>query len=151
MAMALPPSRELEMAREMCAYGAKLSGRFLGQDDLPFDKGFADYGVYLAILAGDGADEGVAHFKRKLEEADPDEIGTYPAEVLVNLLLKVDRPKEALAVARKWLADPEGRQLSCPGVNELCQKLGDYGTLAETARAQGDPVHYLAGLIAAKG
>ncbi|MBY0228688.1 MAG: hypothetical protein K2W96_05345 [Gemmataceae bacterium] len=151
MAMNLPPCEELEMARGLCAYGARLSGRFLGQDDLPFDKGFADYGVYLGILAGDGVDEGVAHFRRKLEEADPEEIGTYPAEVLVNLLLKLGRGQEALAAARKWLGNTEGRPLSCPSVNELCQKLGDYGALAETARKQGDPVHWLAGLIAARG
>ena len=33
---------------------------------------------------------------------------------------------------------------------ELCQRAGDYNTLAEVAREQGDPVHFLAGLIAQK-
>jgi hypothetical protein len=149
MAMSLSPSPELDQARELAAYGARLSGRFLGQDDFPFDRGFADYGVYLDILRGQDVEAGVAHFRGKLESADPEEIGSYPAEVLVNLYLKLGRGAEALAVARKHLANVEGRPLSCPNLNELCQKLGDYQALAETAREQGDPVHYLAGLIAA--
>ncbi len=149
MAMNLPPSQELDMARELASYGAKLSGRFLGQDDFPFDAGFKDYGIYLDILRGKDVEGGVAHFRDKLDNADPEDIGTYPAEVLVNLYLKLGRGPEALAVARKYLGNVEGRPLSCPNLNELCQKLGDYRTLAETAKEQGDPVHFLAGLIAA--
>jgi hypothetical protein len=32
----------------------------------------------------------------------------------------------------------------------LCQQTGEYRTLAEVAREQGDPVHFLAGLLASK-
>ena len=32
---------------------------------------------------------------------------------------------------------------------ELCQQTGDYAALAEVAREQGNPVNYLAALIAA--
>jgi hypothetical protein len=77
-------------------------------------------------------------------------VGTYPAEVLVNLLLRLERPAEALAVARKHLANRGGRQLTCPGLAELCQKAGDYRVLAEVAREQGDAVHFLAGLLAGR-
>jgi hypothetical protein len=150
MAMNLPKSHELDLAREMCEYGARLSGRFLGQDDFPFNEGFADYKVYLDIMAGQNVEQGITHFRQKLENADPDDIGTYPAEVLVNLLLKLGRGPEALAISRKYLAATESRPMSCPNLNELCQRLGDYKTLAETAKEQGDPVHYLAGLIAAR-
>ena len=89
----------------------------------------------------------------KHNKADPEEIGTYPAEVLVNLLLRLDRGEEAVAVARKHLAQAaaEGRQLSCPGLSELCQRYRAYDTLAEVAREQGDVVHFLAGRIAAGG
>lgn len=150
MAMNLPRCPELDLARELCEYGSRLSGRFLGQDDFPFDEGFKDYKVYLDILAGHEEEKGVAHFRDKLEKADPDDIGTYPAEVLVNLLLKLGRGQEALAVSRKYLGSVEGRPMSCPNLNELCQRLGDYKALAEAAKQQGDPVHYLAGLIAAR-
>ena len=59
------------------------------------------------------------------------------------------RKAEALAVARKHLVGVDNRQLTCPSVSELCQKVNDYRALADVAREQGDPVHFMAGLLAA--
>ena len=152
MCMTLPACPELALAREMCAYGAKLTGRFLGRDEPPFDGGYADYDIYLGILDGDDTEGGLAHFRRKVEVADPQEVGTYPAEVFVNLLVKLGRGKEAIEIARKYLidAEAEGRQLTCPNLNELCQRYHAYDVLSQVARERGDAVHYLAGLLAAK-
>src|SRR5262249_4939314 len=104
MAAQLGPCEELNLARELCEYGQRLSGRFQVQTDPPFENQYHDYAAYLSILAGDKAEEGLAHFRRKAEEADPETVGTYPAEVLVNLLLRLDRSREALEVARKFLS-----------------------------------------------
>jgi hypothetical protein len=152
LSMLLQPCAELGMARELCLYGSKLSGRFMGRpEDPPFERGYHDQDVYLAILEGDEVEKNLAHFRAKVEQYDPEEVGTYPAEMLVNLYLKVGRGEEALAFARKHLvkAEQQGRQLSCPNLNELCQRYKAYGTLAEVARELNDPVYYLAGLIAA--
>ncbi len=150
MSMHLTPGEELNLARELCAYGQRLSGRYSYSSDPPFEDQYRDYGTYLAILAGDQVEEGIAHFRAKADNADPETVGSYPAEVLVNLLLRLGREKEALEVARKHLANPDGRPLSCPSVGELCQRTRDYRTMAEVAREQGDPVHFLAGLIAGR-
>ncbi|HZT83111.1 MAG TPA: hypothetical protein VFA26_22980, partial [Gemmataceae bacterium] len=151
MSAQLPPGEELELARELCAYGERLSGRLQYPGDPPFEDQYRDYGIYLAILAGENVEEGLAHFRRKADEADPETVGTFPAEVLVNLLLRLERPAEALAVARRHLARGDGRQLTCPGIAELCRLAGDWRTLAEVARQQGDAVHFLAGMLAARG
>jgi hypothetical protein len=151
MSMALSPGPELDLARELAEYGTKLSPRYQYPGEPPFENHYTDYAVYLDILAGTKIEEGIAHFRSKLENADPDEIGTAPAELLVNLLLKLERPKEALAIARRYLAGEEARQLSCPGVTELCEKAKDFQTLAEVARERGDSVHFLAGLLASSG
>jgi hypothetical protein len=150
MSMHLTPCTELGMARELCEYGQRLSGRFVSSGDPPFEDQYRAIGLYLAILAGENVEEGLDYFRKQAEQADPETIGTYPAQVLVNLLLKLDRAPEALAVARKYLAGVDNRQISCPSVVELCQKVGDFRTLAEVAREQGDAVHFLAGLLASK-
>lgn len=150
MSIHLPPGEELEMARELCAYGERLSDRFQYAGEPPFENQYRDYGMYLATLAGDNVEEGIAHFQAKAAQADPENDGTNAAEVLVNLLLRLGRPAEALAVARRYLVRVD-RQLSCPNLVELCRLAGDYGTLAEVAREQQDPVHYLAGLLAQRG
>lgn len=148
MSMNLTPCPELAMARELCEYGRHLSGRFVNSGDPPFEDQYRAIGLYLAILAGDEVEEGLEYFRTQAEQADPETVGTYPAQVLVNLLLRLDRASEALTVARKYLAGADNRQLSCPSIVELCHKVGDYRTLAEVAREQGDPVHFLAGLLA---
>jgi hypothetical protein len=150
MSTSLDRCEELNLARELCAYGQRLSPRLKFKSEPPFEDQYGDYGVYLAILAGDKVEQGIEHFRKKAREADPDEVGTFPAEVLVNLLLRLHREKDALAVARDHLTKVENRQLSCPSVVELCQKANDYQTLAELAEQQGDTVHFMAGLIAGK-
>jgi hypothetical protein len=150
MSMHLTPCPELDMARELCEYGQRLSGRFVNPGDPPFEDLYRAIGIYLAILGGDNVEEGLAYFRKQAEQADPETIGTYPAQVLVNLLLRLERPTEALAVARKYLSAADNRQLSCPSILDLCRKVGDYRTLAEVAREQGDPLHFLAGLLAAR-
>jgi hypothetical protein len=151
MSIHLPPGPELELARELCAYGQRLPGRFHYNTDPPFEDPYRDYGVYLAALAGDAVEEGIAHFRKKAEEADPETVGSYPAEVLVNLLVRLGRDGEALAVARKHLAFADGRPLTCPSLGDLCRRTANYRTMAEVAREQGDAVHFVAGLIAAGG
>ena len=150
MSIQLEPGEELNLARELCAYGELIPKQFQYNTDPPFEDLYRDYGVYLSILAGDHVEEGLAHFRTKADNADPETIGTYPAQVLVNLLLRLGRPEEALAVARKHLTTADTRYLSCPGVLELCQRAGDFQDFAEVAREQGDAVHYLAGLIQAQ-
>jgi len=147
LAMHLDGGPALELARELAEYGAKLKGRWSHPGDPPFEDLYDSAGKYLAILAGVGVEENLAYFRDQAEAADPDAVGTFPAEVLVNLLLKLNRPAEALAAARKFLAATGGRRLSCPSVVELCSRQGDYAALAETARAQGDAIHFLAGLL----
>jgi hypothetical protein len=149
MATHLPPGEELSMARELCAYGRRLSPRFQYAADPPFEDQYRDYGLYLAALAGDDVEAALDHFRAKAAEADPQEVGTYPAEVLVNLLLRTGRRQEALTTARRYLADVSERPLTCPNLLELCERARDYGALAEVARSQDNPVHFMAGLIAA--
>jgi hypothetical protein len=151
MSIHLEPCEELQRARELCAYGLRLAPRLQYAGEPPFENQYRDYGIYLAILAGDQVEEGLAHFRAQVENADPETVGSFPAQVLVNLLLRLDRPREALDVARRHLADVQNQRLSCPSITELCQRVRDYRTLAEVAREQGDPVHFVAGLLAANG
>ena len=51
-------------------------------------------------------EKGLDHFQRKVETTDPETYGTGAAEVLVNLLLKLDRGREAVAVAQNTSPTP---------------------------------------------
>jgi hypothetical protein len=150
MSIALSPCPELQMARELCDYGRRQKPRYRYPGDPPFENQYEDYAVYLAILAGDRVEEGLAHFRGKVENNDLSQIGTFPAAVLVNLYVRLNRMPEALAVARRYLAAAEGPPPACPSIVELCKETQDFQTLAEVAREQGDPVHFMAGLLASQ-
>jgi hypothetical protein len=141
----------LKLVREMCAYGQRISPKLQYQADPPFQDTYRDYDIYLAAVLGERVEEGIRHFNAKAEQAaadDPDGENTFPAEVLVNLLLRLDRLPEAVGVARQYLVKADPRRLTCPSVVELCQRAHDFQALADVARDQQDPVHFLAGLIA---
>ncbi len=149
-AMHLPPCPEHELAAQLCEYGAMLSANLQGDTHPPFDNGYADYKVYLDIVSDRNREEGIQHFMAKLPAAK--EMGnTLPAEVLVNLLLRLDRLTDAVAVAKDNLADAGEQELSCPPLSELARRANDYGVLASAAERNGDAVTYLAGLIAGSG
>jgi hypothetical protein len=148
MSIFLTNGQELSLARELCDYGKRLSPRFLGAGEPPFENLYHDYAIYLATLAREDVEEGIAHFRSKSEKADPENEGTRPAEVLVNLLLRLGRPAEALAVARRFLPSVNNQPLGCPSIVELCQRTKDYQALTDIAREQGDLVHFVAGLVA---
>jgi hypothetical protein len=150
MSLQIDPCPEHRLARDLCAYGVKLSPRFQFPSDPPFENQYLDYDMYLAALTGEDAEVGIAHFRAKLDKA-AEEGTTFPAEVLVSLLLRLDRKKEALAIAKQYLRHVAEARLSCPNLVELCQKTGDYATLAEVAREQGHAVNFLAGLIGGRG
>ncbi len=148
MAGQLDPGDEMRLARDLCAYGQKLSPRFNYQTDPPFENLYVDYDQFLGVLLGDDADKRLDHFRKKAADADPETIGTYPAEVLVNLLIKIGRPLEALEVSRTYLAKSPDARYSCPSFVELCQQTGSFEALAEVSREQGHTINFLAALIA---
>ena len=149
MSVELESPEELRLARELCTYGKRLAPTLQYPGNPPFENLYSDVKTYLDVLLGDEAEVGIKHFKSKIT-ADPDGPDTFAAEVLVRLLLRLKRDKEALEVARVYLLNVDERQLNVPGVFELSQRLKDYRALAEAAQLRKDPVHYLAGLIAAR-
>jgi hypothetical protein len=150
MATQLEGGDELRLARDLCAYGKKLSPRFRFQADPPFEDQYVDYDWYLAALIGEDVEGAIAHFRAKAESADPETTGTFPREVFINLLLRLGRTDEALAAARKLIAPLGEVRLSCPSFVELCQRTGNYAALAEVAKEQGNAINFVAGLIAAR-
>jgi hypothetical protein len=150
MAMQLSPCPELAKAIELSQYGERLSPTLRADAHPPFEQSYADYTRYLRIMNGEEVDAGLKHFEVKLPFA-AEQGDTFPVEVYINLLLKLNKLPEAVAVAKQYLGDDEGRELSCPTLGELARRANDFATLKETARAANDPVAYLASLIAAKG
>jgi hypothetical protein len=149
MSTYLPAGPENAMARELCAYGRMLSPSLQGGNDPPFDENYDDYLAFLNAIAGVDVEASLERFRAKAER-EAAEGASYPAQVYVNLLMRLNRTVEALAAAKAYLLSQDERNLICPSVGELAKKVGDYESVAEAAKARNDPVGFLAGLIAGK-
>jgi hypothetical protein len=160
MSTYLPPGTDNELAQELCEYGRRLAPGLQSRTDAPFDDGYEDFLAFLKVIGGSAppprlpnradVEAGLSRFRAKAER-EAAEGSTYAAQVLVQLLMRANRPVEALAAARQFLLAEDERNLICPGVTELAKKVGDFDAVAEAARARNDPVNFLAGLIAARG
>mgnify|MGYP001076724299 CR=1 FL=1 len=140
----------LDMAIDLAEYGRRLSPRLQYDGGPPFEKTFEDHYVYLRAIRGHDPDAAVAHFRAKLPtpEADGGDLeSTIPAQVLVNLLARLNRQDEAIDVAAEHLANVPDSMLACPPLAELCQRSGRLDRLAAAARSMNHPVHFLAARI----
>jgi hypothetical protein len=137
----------LQLALELCDYGAHLSSKFQYRTDPPFDNFYKDHAVYLGALIGRDIDAAVAHFRNKVGVCDPATTGTGPAQVLVMLLTRLKRYKDAIEVSLEYLSDQNPNQLACRTIPQLCQLAGDYESLRKVARRGGDMLNFTAAAI----
>lgn len=134
----------LELFHDLCLYGQRLSAMFQSRGQPPFENPFVDYDQYVLALLGDEVDTRIDHFRRKAEDSNPEEAGTAPAQLLVNLLVRLGRFEEALEVSLRHLGAEDSLQLSCPPALQLCHMAGNYERLKDLARERGDLLSYAA-------
>lgn len=137
----------LALALELAEYGTRLSPLFQYRGDPPFQNVYEDHAIYLRALLGEGADAAVAHFRRKVADADPNQASTAPAQMLVLLLARLKRYSEAIEVSLEHLSQVEPNQLVCPSVLQLCQMAGDHERLRMLARERGDLLGFAAAAL----
>jgi hypothetical protein len=147
----------MALALGLADYGRNLSPRHRSEGEPPFENHFADHAVYLQALLGRDVDAAIAHFQAKLPPAGDESesetegsasaYGTYPAQVLIGLLLRLGRLDQAIEVAAEHLAELPESALTCPSLAQLCQRAGQPARLGQVARAHGDLVRYAAAIL----
>jgi hypothetical protein len=138
LAGTMGPCPELDLACELCDYGARLKGRFAPRGETPFDPFFEGWRHYLEAIAGRNVDAHLDHFRRAAQ-AGAEEGNTYPSEVLHRLLETIGREGEALDAAVNCQ--------SPQSLRERCHKAGDFSAMIRAAKLQGDPVHFVAACL----
>jgi hypothetical protein len=137
----------LRLAADMTEYGKRLSPMYQHEGNPPFQNLYEDYGFYLRALTGEAVEEGIAHFRRKLEQSNPYEDGSAPAQTLVYLLVRLNRLEEALEVSIAHLADASEDSLFCPSTTQLCLMSNNVHRLMSLAKERENPLVFTAGLI----
>ncbi len=135
----------LALALDLTEYGRRLSSRLQYEGMPPFERTFEDHRVFLRALMGQDVDAAISHFRTKVEAVEDDALErSMPAQVLVNLLVRLGKLDQAIDLASERLAHLPEQALTCPGLADLCQQRGSMDRLAEISRRRGDLVHFLA-------
>lgn len=145
----LSDKETLGLALELAEYGSRLGSMFQRCGNPPLET-FEDYRMYLRGILGVEAEAALVHFRKKVDECDPLEVGTAPAQVLVGLLSRLGRYSEAIAVSLDHLQDADPNHLDCSSVPQLCQMAGDFDTLRQISSQRGDLIGFTAALLQAK-
>ena len=149
MATAIERDETLELLHDLTEYGRRLGDMYQFPGNPPFENVFEDYGHYIRTALGRDVDTGVAHFRKKVATCDPHVAGTTPAQVLVNLLVRIGRMGDALDVALEHLSEADPQFLTCPNPLQLCQMAGDFDRLAELSRGRRDLLSFAAATMQA--
>lgn len=151
LALILTDPATIRQAIDLTDYGRRLSQRYQYEGDPPFEHVYEDHAVFLRALVGEDVDAAITHFRNKIAPADPDTplhpADSLPAQVLVRLLVRLERIEQAIDVGAEFLAEMPESALICPSVAQLCQRAGQPERLARIAREHGDLVGYAAAIL----
>jgi hypothetical protein len=137
----------LRLAIELAEYGKRLDPMYHFRGDPPFEDTYLDHAVYLRALVGENVDAAIAHFREKAAAPSRYPGDTAAAEVLIDLLVRLERRGEALQASMEYLADADAGPTNCPSALQLCQLAGDYDTLRSLARQREDLLGFAAGVV----
>lgn len=136
----------LRKVLDLTAYGRHLSKPYQYAGEEPFADSYPSHALFFAAQLGQDVDEAVGYFKKKAEVLPAEEYGSGPAEVLVTLLARLGRYREAIDTWAELI--PPGAPTSgfAPSLLEMARESGEFQLLVELCRKRDDLLGFAAGL-----
>jgi len=113
----------------------------------PFEDIYRDHAIYLRAMLGEDLNSAIEYFRSKIVGQDDPLAAIRSAQVLVGLLVRHERYRDAVQISLEHLSGIAANQLACPTIFQLCQLAGDSERLKELARERGDLLSFAAGVI----
>ena len=136
---------ELQQAIELAEYGSHLTEQLQYGSEPPFEEYYTAHIHFFNILAGEDHGKSVDYFRDILQREQEEQNRKLIAYVLVDLLMRVDRLDEAVAVAGQHLQDHEDPQgFSFAG---LCHRSGNLDALQKAARENDDLIGFASAIV----
>lgn len=129
---------DLRIASELAQYGSRLAEDFQYPGDPPFEDTYIDHMYFYNALRGEDVDAAIAHFERKLESSDPQQVGPVVEETLVEFLVRLGKNDEALAVATTRLLGKYESMGIAPTAFEIAKTPQSLQRLKEFYQSEGD-------------
>lgn len=139
----------IEKAWELSVYACRLPEEVTYPGEPPFENVGEASRLFYAAQLGRDVDEAVRYFRKAATLAHVEDASTLPADTLVYLLWRLDRPAEALHAALERPADqgmPSVMQAigMLPSLVELAIAGNAVEALREACRSRGDEITFAA-------
>ncbi len=137
----------LRKALDFTQYGRRLSDTYQFAGEEPFADAYPSHALFFAAQLGQDVDEALDYFMKKAQSLSLDEHGSGPAEVLVMLLTRLGRHREAMDAWAELI--PPGTPTSgfAPSLLEMARSSGAFRQLIDVCRKRDDLLGFAAGLV----
>ena len=146
----LEDEESLRLALDLTEYGKELHEQFQYEGDEPFTDIYRDHAFYFQALLGENLDEALAYFKDRSDNVDTNQWGTVGIETYIDLLARVGKIEEAIAVTIEKTQPGQRTMGLAPSLLELCERSGNYSPLMDACRGSDDVLGFATGLMQAK-
>jgi len=146
----LDDEESLRLALDLTQYGRELHEQFQYEGDEPFTDIYRHHAFYFQALLGENLDEALAHFKDRSDNVDTNQWGTVGIETYIDLLARVGKIEEAIAVTIEKTQPGQRTMGLAPSLLELCERSGNYSPLMDACRGSDDVLGFATGLMQAK-
>ena len=146
----LDDEESLRLALDLTQYGQELHEQFQYEGDEPFTDIYRHHAFYFQALLGENLDEALAHFKDRSDNVDTNQWGTVGIETYIDLLARVGKIEEAIAVTIEKIQPGQRTMGLAPSLLELCERSGNYSPLMDACRGSDDVLGFATGLMQAK-
>ena len=140
----------LRLALDLTQYGKELHEQFQYEGDEPFTDIYRHHAFYFQALLGENLDEALDHFKERSDNVDTNQWGTVGIETYIDLLARVGKIEEAIAVTIEKIQPDQRTMGLAPSLLELCERSGNYSPLMDACRGSDDVLGFATGLMQAK-
>ena len=146
IATELTDSESVELALDMARYGEKLDEGLRYPGDPPFEDLYPTSAKFFAAQLGQDVDESVAHFRKRAEETDAHQEGTFAIETYIDLLSRVGKPTEAMQATVELI--PQGIQTTgrAPSFYDLSEQMKSFDRYRELCAERDDLLGYVISL-----
>lgn len=135
-------------AFEIADYGSRLPVDLQYPGEAPFEELFAAHRRWFAAILGREVDDAIQYFGDKARAEGDDPRSTAAVETLLVLLLRLNRPDEALAAYSELVTKDRELSTHAPTLLELARASDDWDRYEAICRERDDLLGFAAGLLA---
>jgi hypothetical protein len=129
---------EVLKAYQLSQYGSYLPKDFQYAGQPPFEDTYRDHLHYYGAILGKDVDVSVEHFRKKAGQSDAAQHGPVAIETLIELLVRVGRGDEALAVMTEQLLGQHAPLGIAPAPAKMVETESQKTKLMEFYQSQDD-------------